>query len=246
MALLPGSGVILEFLVREIRMDDHYGYHTDHPLLKLLNLRDNLLTFKKIGDETIQEMWLKFHAVLQLYSSHGMTDKALQECFYRDLGPKNRSIADQLCSEGTLHQLYEVIAKIFDGMAETNKDAKTKQEWDTLVTQMDVLSKRVIELEVQAMEKEKHFLFRERKHGKKHGGVQNNEAISLIQQQLEEQDKKLNEMKDNIKMLNETSTANSMTIQLQDAQITHLMTGRYPLFAEDSPNYTMADSEDKE
>uniref|UniRef100_M1DCL9 Uncharacterized protein n=1 Tax=Solanum tuberosum TaxID=4113 RepID=M1DCL9_SOLTU len=53
-------------------------------------------------------------------------------------------------------------------------------------------------------------------------------------------------MNDNIEMLNETSTSNSMTIQLQDAQITHLMTGRYPPFAEDSPNYTMADSEDEE
>ena len=37
-----------------------------------------------------------------------------------------------------------------------------------------------------------------------------------------------------------------MTIQLQDAQITYLMMGRYTPFTEDSPNYTMADSEDEE
>uniref|UniRef100_M1DJ56 Uncharacterized protein n=1 Tax=Solanum tuberosum TaxID=4113 RepID=M1DJ56_SOLTU len=103
-----------------------------------------------------------------------------------------------------------------------------------------------MELEVQATEKEKYFLLRECKHGKKNGVVQNDEAIALIQQQLEKQDKKFNQMKDNIEMLNETSTSNSMSIQLQDAQITHLMTGRYPPFAEESPNYTMADSEDEE
>uniref|UniRef100_M1DWM4 Uncharacterized protein n=1 Tax=Solanum tuberosum TaxID=4113 RepID=M1DWM4_SOLTU len=64
-------------------------------------------------------------------------------------------------------------------------------------------------------------------------------------QKLEEQDKKLNDMKDNIIMLNETTTANSMTIQLQDTQINHLMTGQYPPFAEDSPNYTMGAKRNK-
>ena len=75
-------------------MDDHYGYHTNHPLLKLLNLRNNLLTFKQVGDEIIQDMWLKFQAWLQRCPSHGKADKALLECFYWGLGPENRSIED--------------------------------------------------------------------------------------------------------------------------------------------------------
>jgi len=53
-------------------------------------------------------------------------------------------------------------------------------------------------------------------------GEQKNDALSIILQKLEEQDKKLNDMKDNIEMLNEMTTANSMTIQLQDVQISHL------------------------
>jgi len=53
-------------------------------------------------------------------------------------------------------------------------------------------------------------------------------------------------MKENIEMLNETSTSNSMTIHLQDAQIGHLILGRYLPFAEDSPIYTMVDSEDED
>jgi len=76
--------------------------------------------------------------------------------------------------------------------------------------------------------------------------VAKDNALSIIRQKLEEQDKKLNDIKDNIEMLNETTTVNSMMIQLQDAQINHLMTGQYPPFAEDSPNYTMGDSEDEE
>jgi len=53
-------------------------------------------------------------------------------------------------------------------------------------------------------------------------GEQKNDALSIILQKLEEQDKKLNDMKDNIEMLNEMTSANSMTIQLQDVQISHL------------------------
>ena len=60
--------------------------------------------------------------------------------------------------------------------------------------------------------------------------MRSNDTSSFIQQKLDEHDKKLNDMKDNIDMLNEVTTSNSMTIQLQDAQITHLMTSCYPPF----------------
>ena len=55
----------------------------------------------------------------------------------------------------------------------------------------------------------------------------------------------MNELKDDIKMVNEMSTSKSMTMQLQDSQITHLMIGFYQLFTKDSPNYTMVDSKDE-
>ena len=107
-------------------MDDHYGYHTNHPLLKLLNFMDTLLTFKQEGEETISDKWQKFQAVPQPRPSHGMTDKALLECFYRGLGPENRSIDDQICDGGMLYQPYEVVEKLLDGMVEANKEAKEK------------------------------------------------------------------------------------------------------------------------
>uniref|UniRef100_M1D971 Uncharacterized protein n=1 Tax=Solanum tuberosum TaxID=4113 RepID=M1D971_SOLTU len=145
-----------------------------------------------------------------------------------------------------LHQPYEMVSKLLDGMVEANKEAKRKQEWDALVTQLDVLSTRVTELETQAMKEEKHSSLRGCKHGRKQRNVQDDEAPSLIQQKIEAHEKMLNEMKENIKMLNKVSASHSMTIQLQDAQIGHLITGHYPSFAEDSPNYNMGNSEDEE
>uniref|UniRef100_M1DTF8 Uncharacterized protein n=1 Tax=Solanum tuberosum TaxID=4113 RepID=M1DTF8_SOLTU len=145
-----------------------------------------------------------------------------------------------------LHQPYEVVAKLLDSMVEGNKEEKTKQEWDTPVTQLDVLSTRVTELEIQAMGKENHYSLRECKYGKKQRGVQDDEALSLIQQKNVAPEKMLNEMKQNIEMLNEASASHSMTIQPQDAQIGHLILGHYPPFEEDSPNSNMGDSEDEE
>ena len=67
------------------------------------------------------------------------------------------SIVDQLFEGGMLYQPYEVIATFFYGMVETNKKAQKTHEWDALVSQVDVLSKRVMGLEAQAMEKEKKW-----------------------------------------------------------------------------------------
>lgn len=80
-----------------------------------------------------------------------------------------------------LHYLYEVVAKLLDAMVETNKKVKRQKKWDALVAEHDVLSKGV-------MEKDKNLSLRECKHGKKHGWVQHDEILSLIQQKIEEQD----------------------------------------------------------
>jgi len=46
-------------------------------------------------------------------------------------------------------------------MVETNKEIKKKQEWEALVTEVDFLSKSVMELEAQSTKNDKHFSLRE-------------------------------------------------------------------------------------
>lgn len=47
-------------------------------------------------------------------------------------------------------QLYHIVATLLDNMVETSEKAQNKQEWDKLVTYVDMLSKRV-----EGQEKEK-------------------------------------------------------------------------------------------
>uniref|UniRef100_M1DNM8 Uncharacterized protein n=1 Tax=Solanum tuberosum TaxID=4113 RepID=M1DNM8_SOLTU len=143
-----------------------------------------------------------------------MTDKALLECFYRGLGPEYRRIDDQICEGGMLYQHYEVVENLLDGMVATSKKAKKKHEWVALITHLDDLSNRVTKLKVQTMGKEKYHSLRECSHGKKQGGVQGDESLSLIQKKMKAQKEMLNEMKENIAMLNAASASHSMTIQL--------------------------------
>lgn len=102
----------------------------DHPLLKLLTLRDNLLKFRKEGEESIPNLWLKFKEILQPYPSHWMSNKKLLDCFYRGILPKNRSIDEQLFEVSMLNQPYKVIATLLDYMVETNKEAQKKYGWE--------------------------------------------------------------------------------------------------------------------
>lgn len=82
------------------------------------------------------------------------------------------------------------------------------------MAQVDVLSKWVMGLEEQARERETNFSLRGWKHRKKHESGQSDDTPYLIQKRLDEHDKKLNDMKEIIDMLNEITTSNSMTIQL--------------------------------
>lgn len=72
-------------------------------------------------------------------------------------------------------------------------------------------------LEEKSRGKYQNFNLWECTQGKDKSTRSSNDPHSIIQKKLEEKYKKFNDMKDNIKMLKETTTANYMTIQLQDA-----------------------------
>lgn len=82
----------------------------DNTKLKLLNRRDNLLTFRKVGGETIHEIWQRFQKIFQTCPTHGMSNELLLEFFYRGLSLKNRSTVNHLFAGCLVHKPYKVVS----------------------------------------------------------------------------------------------------------------------------------------
>jgi len=60
------------------------GDPMDHPPLKMMMLRDNILSFNKLEGESVYELWQRFKALLQQCPTHGIPDKMLLECLYQE------------------------------------------------------------------------------------------------------------------------------------------------------------------
>uniref|UniRef100_M1DVP4 Integrase core domain containing protein n=1 Tax=Solanum tuberosum TaxID=4113 RepID=M1DVP4_SOLTU len=60
------------------------GDPIDQPPLKMMMLRDNILSFNKLEGESVYELWQRLKALLQQCPTHGIPDKMLLECLYQE------------------------------------------------------------------------------------------------------------------------------------------------------------------
>uniref|UniRef100_M1DLP5 Uncharacterized protein n=1 Tax=Solanum tuberosum TaxID=4113 RepID=M1DLP5_SOLTU len=87
-------------------------------------------------------------------------------------------------------------------MAKTNKETEKDQILVTLLTQLDLVAKKIMELEVPDKKKDLYIPPHERIKPKEYEGGQVEEILSLIFYRVEEHNIVLNEIKENLLLLN--------------------------------------------
>uniref|UniRef100_M1DHA7 Putative plant transposon protein domain-containing protein n=1 Tax=Solanum tuberosum TaxID=4113 RepID=M1DHA7_SOLTU len=85
-----------------------------------------------------------------------------------------------------------------------------------------------MELEVPYKKKDQYIPPHERIRPKEYEGGQVEEILSFILHKVEEQEIVLKEIKENVSLLNEITTSHSMSIQLQETQMGHVLSHLYP------------------
>lgn len=122
------------------------GDPMNHPPLRNMILKDNILCFKKLKGVSINELWMRFKSLLLQCKTHGILDKMLSGCFYTGLGKENKGLTDQISPSGLTRLPYTIATQLLDHMANTNKETKKDQILGTMLTQLDLMDKQIMEL----------------------------------------------------------------------------------------------------
>uniref|UniRef100_M1DRY5 Retrotransposon gag protein n=1 Tax=Solanum tuberosum TaxID=4113 RepID=M1DRY5_SOLTU len=177
-----------------------------------MRFRDRILTFNHLDGELFHESWLRFKTLLTQCPTHEIPDLVLLECFYRSLNPSNRGLIDQLIPGGLERYSYETAAKFLDLLANTNKDTEKDLQLIALLGQMDNLTQKVEELEMMSKEKSKSILPIEQGRLMEIENRRIKDMLLTILQKLNEQDRVLEEIRENVALLNQISGSHSRSI----------------------------------
>ena len=70
------------------------------PPLKIMTIRDNIRSFKRLNGEPLHETWLRFNKMVLQCPTYGLPDNVLLQYFYRSLDLVNKGVANQLSPWG--------------------------------------------------------------------------------------------------------------------------------------------------
>uniref|UniRef100_M1DE48 Uncharacterized protein n=1 Tax=Solanum tuberosum TaxID=4113 RepID=M1DE48_SOLTU len=105
----------------------------------------------------------------------------------------------------------------------TNKYTEKDRNLATLLTQLDLVTKKIMELEASNKNKDRYIPSQEHMKPNVNEGGQIAEMLSLILHKVESHNKVLNEIKENVSMMNEITASHFMAIQLLETQMGHVL-----------------------
>uniref|UniRef100_M1DIM7 Integrase core domain containing protein n=1 Tax=Solanum tuberosum TaxID=4113 RepID=M1DIM7_SOLTU len=141
---------------------------------------------------------------------------------------------------------YETIAKLLDLVANTNKEIEKDQHLVILLGQIDTLAQNFKELEVLSKKKGRYIPPHEQRKSTGDESRRIEDMLLIILQKLNEQDRVLEEMRENFEVLNQMIGSHSRSIKLIENLMGHVLPHLYPNRQGRLPSDTMSNPENED